>query len=92
MTFDALFSKTSSFNPSATEPDGFAEALAESQASQDLKVRAAALSKLQHLVMDNALMVPLVFDAQFNAFSKKVKGFEPNLFGRMRLDSVYLEG
>ena len=31
------------------------------------------------------------FDAQYNAFAKKVKGFEPNLFGRMRLDSVSIE-
>jgi ABC-type transport system substrate-binding protein len=29
MIFDALFSKSSSFNPSGTEPDGFADALAQ---------------------------------------------------------------
>jgi hypothetical protein len=36
-------------------------------------------------------MVPLVFDAQFSAFTKRVKGYKPNLFGRLRLDRMYLE-
>jgi ABC-type transport system substrate-binding protein len=92
MTFDALFGKGSAFNPSAVEPDGFGDALAQSQTTTDLKARTAALAKVQQIVADNALMVPLVFDAQFNAYAKTVKGFEPNLFGRMRLDGVYLEG
>jgi peptide/nickel transport system substrate-binding protein len=37
-------------------------------------------------------MVPLVFDSQYVAFSKKVKGYRPNLFGRPRYDNVSLEG
>ena len=37
-------------------------------------------------------MVPLVFDSQFVVFSKKVKGYQPNLFGRPRYDNVSIEG
>ena len=87
-----LRDRVAELGATVVEPDGFGEALAQSQAGTEIKARAAALSKVQHIVADNALMVPLVFDAQFNAFAKQVKGFEPNLFGRMRLDSVYLEG
>lgn len=90
-TYDALFSKASPFNASGVETVGFADALAASQAVPDLKQRAAALGKVAQIVSDNALMVPLVFDAQYNAYTKAVKGFEPNLFGRMRLDTVSLE-
>ena len=90
-TYDALFSKGSPFNASGVEPDGFGDALAASQAVPDLKQRAAALGKVAQIVSDNALMVPMVFDGQYNAFTKAVKGFEPNLFGRMRLDTVSLE-
>ncbi len=89
--FNALFSKDSPSNPSGIEPDGFGDALVQSQASLDLKTRAQALSKVAHIVAENALIVPLVFDAQYSAFGKKVKGYKPTLFGRMRLDTVYLE-
>ncbi|HXQ52203.1 MAG TPA: ABC transporter substrate-binding protein [Stellaceae bacterium] len=92
MTFRDLFSKESFYNPARTEPDGFADALAETEASEDFAVRAKALSKVQHIVSDNALMVPLIFDAQYTAFATKVKNWRTNLFGRPRFDDVYLEG
>ncbi len=91
MMFNTLFSKDSPSNPSGMEPDGFADALAATQAVPDIKTRVQALSKIQHIVADNALMVPLVFDAQFSAFTKHVKGYKPNLFGRLRLDGMSLE-
>jgi ABC-type transport system substrate-binding protein len=90
-TYDALFSKASPFNASGVEPDGFGDALAASQAVPDLKQRAAVLAKVAQIVSDQALIVPLAFDAQYNTFTKKVAGFEPNLFGRMRLDTVSIE-
>jgi peptide/nickel transport system substrate-binding protein len=91
MMFNTLFSKDSPSNPSGLEPDGFADLLAQSQASADIKVRKAAIAKLSRLVSDNALTVPLVFDAQFSAFTKKVKGYRPTLFGRLRLDTIDLQ-
>jgi peptide/nickel transport system permease protein/peptide/nickel transport system substrate-binding protein len=91
MMFNTLFSKDSPSNPSGLEPDGFADLLAQSQASADIKVRKAAIAKLSRLVSDNALTVPLVFDAQFSAFNKKVKGYRPTLFGRLRLDTIDLQ-
>lgn len=91
MTLRDLFSKDSFYNPARTEPEGFGDALATTEASQDLSVRAKLLSKAQHIVSDNALMVPLVFDSQFVVYAKKVKGYQPNLFGRPRYDNVWIE-
>ena len=90
-TFRAIFSKDSFYNPARTEPDGFGAALAASEASQDLSVRVKALSKVQHIVSDNALMVPLVFDSDYVAYSKKVKGYRSNLVGRPRYDTVSID-
>jgi len=90
-TFRALFSKDSFYNPARTEPDGFGAALAASESSQDIGVRIKGLSKVQHMVSDNALMVPLVFDSSYVVFSKKVKGFKSNLVGRPRYDNVSIE-
>jgi peptide/nickel transport system substrate-binding protein len=91
MTFRDLFSKDSFYNPARAEPDGFGAALAATEATQDTAVRVKALSKVQHIIADSALMVPLVFDSQYAVFSKKVKGFQPNLFGRARYENVSLE-
>ena len=45
MTLRDLFSKDSFYNPARTEPDGFGEALATTEASQDLSVRAKLLAR-----------------------------------------------
>ncbi len=71
MTFRDLFSKNSFYNPARTEPAGYDAALAETEASRDPSVRAKLLSKVQHMVADNALMVPLVFDSQYVVYSRK---------------------
>jgi ABC-type transport system substrate-binding protein len=91
MTFRDLFSKDSFYNPARTEPDGYGAALAATEASHDPSVRAKFLSRVQHIVSDNALMVPLVFDSQYVVYTKKVNGYQPNLFGRPRYDNVSLE-
>ncbi len=91
MTFRDLFSKDSFYNPAHTEPDGYGAALAATEASRDLSVRAKLLAKVQRMAAESALMVPLVFDAQFVVYSKKVKGYQPNLFGRPRYDNVSLD-
>jgi ABC-type transport system substrate-binding protein len=54
MTFRDLFSRDSFYNPSRTEPDGYGLALAATEASRDPSVRAKFLSKVQHIVADNA--------------------------------------
>lgn len=87
-----LFSARAFLNPARTEPAGLSEALALSEASEDLAVRKEALAKVQRIVAENALMAPLVFDSQFTVYSKKIKGYQPNLFGRLRFDGVKVDG
>jgi hypothetical protein len=36
-------------------------------------------------------MVPLVFDSDYVAYSKKVKGYRSNLVGRPRYDTVSID-
>ncbi len=44
------------------------------------------------MVHDQALYAPLIFQAQYSAFSRRVRGFESNLLGKARFDTVQLEG
>jgi len=91
ITFRDLFSAKAFLNPARTEPPGFSEALALSEASEDLVERKKALAKVQRLVAEHALMAPLIFDSQFTVMSKKIKGYQPNLFGRLRFDGMSIE-
>ena len=91
-TFRDLFGKQAFLNAGHWEPEGFNEALVASEATSDLAVRKQALAKVQRIVAENALMVPLIFDPQFTVMSKRVEGFTPNLFGRLRFDTISVTG
>jgi ABC-type transport system substrate-binding protein len=66
-------------------------ALLETRASEDIEARKAAFSKVQKIVCDGALVVPLAFQLELDALAGKVKGYKPNLLGKPRYDGVWLE-
>jgi peptide/nickel transport system substrate-binding protein len=66
-------------------------ALLETRASEDIEMRKAAFSKVQKIVCDAALVVPLAFQLELDALAGKVKGYKPNLLGKPRYDGVWLE-
>ncbi len=89
LIYQTLFGKGAYFNAGRGETPGFAAALAATEASTDLAARKAAFVPLQKLVLDQALMLPIMFDPNITAFTKKVQGFVPNLIGKARFDGVY---
>jgi ABC-type transport system substrate-binding protein len=91
LTLRDLFGNKAFLNPARWEPAGFGEAIAASESSEDLAVRKQALAKAQRIVAEQALMAPLVFDSQFSIYSKKIKGYKPNLFGRLRFDNMSID-
>jgi len=88
VTLRDLFAKNTFLNASKSEPDGFSEAIAASVATEDLAGRKAALARVQKIVAENALMVPLAFDPSYVVMTKSVAGYRKNLFGRIRFDTV----
>jgi peptide/nickel transport system permease protein/peptide/nickel transport system substrate-binding protein len=87
-----MFAKDSYYNAGRTEwsPE-LTAALLETRASEDLDARKAAFAKVQKIVVDAALVVPLVFQLELDAQVAKVKGYRPNLLGKPRFDGVWLE-
>ena len=67
-------------------------ALQATRAVEDIESRRQAFAKLQRLVTENALLVPLVFQFELDAHSQRVKGFKPNLLGKPKFENVWLEG
>lgn len=83
-----IFGKSSPYNGGRKEIPGMEEALAESRNGSSNEVRKTGLSKVQRIACEQAVYVPLVFDANVTAMSKKLTGFEPNMLGRPRYESV----
>jgi ABC-type transport system substrate-binding protein len=92
LTYSLMFAKESYYNAGRTEwsPE-LTAALLESRASEDLEARKAAFSKVQKIVVEQALVVPLVFQLELDAQTAKVKGYRPNLLGKPRFDGVWLD-
>jgi peptide/nickel transport system permease protein/peptide/nickel transport system substrate-binding protein len=92
LTYSLMFAKGSYYNAGRTEwsPE-LTAALLESRASEDLEARKAAFAKVQKIVVDSALVVPLLFQLELDAHAAKVKGYRPNLLGKPRFDGVWLE-
>jgi peptide/nickel transport system permease protein/peptide/nickel transport system substrate-binding protein len=92
LTYSLMFAKDSYYNAGRTEwsPE-LTAALLETRASEDLEARKAAFAKVQKIVVNGALVVPLVFQLELDAQVAKVKGYRPNLLGKPRFDGVWLE-
>ena len=92
LSYSLMFGKNAYFNPSRLEGGpGMDAALAATRSTSDQEKRKAAFSVVQRMVHDQALYAPLIFQAQYSAFTKRVHGFEPNLLGKARFDTVRLD-
>ncbi len=86
-----LFGKGGFYNAGDVETPGLEELLVETAGVDDLKARTALFSKLQHSVLDNALMLPMMFEALISAFNTKVQNYQPNLLGKPKLQTIWLD-
>lgn len=91
MTYSGMFAKGSFYNAGRGEfsPE-LAALLLQSRAREDLDFRRGVFSKIQRIVMENALVVPLAIQYQLAAATQPVQGFEANLLGKPRFNDVWL--
>jgi ABC-type transport system substrate-binding protein len=92
LSYSLMFLKDAYYNPGRVEvsPE-LTAAISASRVSEDLEGRREAFAKVQRLVMENALCVPLAFQFELDAYSTKVKGYKPNLLGKPKFEEVWLE-
>jgi len=92
LTYTLMYSKDSYFNAGrADAPADLPEALKATRLTENIDERKKAFSKVQRIVMENALVCPLAFQFELDALSAKVKGFKPNLLGKPKYEGVWLE-
>ncbi|MES1940003.1 dipeptide ABC transporter (Dipeptide-binding protein) [Salinisphaera sp. T5B8] len=93
LSYSLMYNQESYFNAGdKAPPEGFAEALLASRSSDDLATRKEALAKVQRLVMEDALVVPLAFRESIVATNDKVQNLRNNLLGKPKFNSVSLKG
>lgn len=91
LTMQLMFAKDSYFNAGKTDPaPGRAEAQLETQAVEDIGERKKAFAKLQRIVAEQALFVPIVVQYDLQALTGGVQGYEPNLLGKPKFENVWL--
>jgi ABC-type transport system substrate-binding protein len=89
--YDNLFSKDAYFNAGGVELPGYRELLDATMASTDRAARKAAFAKLQRFVVENALLVPLLFNTAITVRHPRVKGFVWGMIGKPKCTEVWLD-
>ncbi len=91
MSYALMYGKNAYFNAGRADvPAGLDDAIKASRATEDLAIRKRELAKVQRIVMEHALVVPLAFQFELNAMNKKVMGYQPNLLGKPKYENVWL--
>lgn len=92
LTYTLMYSKESYFNAGRADvPADLPDALKATRITENIDERKKAFSKVQRIVMENALVCPLAFQFELDALSSKVKGYKPNLLGKPKYEGVWLE-
>ena len=92
-TYALMFAAGAFYNASRIEavPE-IGPAILETRKYQDIPARKQAFSRLQKIVTENALVIPLLFQYEMDAYTQKVKGYQPNLLGKPKFEHVWLDG
>jgi len=89
--YDNLFSKNAYFNAGGVELPGYREALLATLSATDNAARKAAFAALQKFVVENALLVPVLFNTTVAVSTPRVKNFQVGLMDKPKVTEVWLE-
>lgn len=92
LTYTLMYSKESYFNAARADvPAELPDALKATRVTENIDERKKAFAKVQRIVMENALVCPLAFQFELDAYAAKVNGYRPNLLGKPKYEGVWLE-
>lgn len=93
LSYALMYTQDSFFNAGkVAPPEGFTEALLQSRSNADVEERKAALARVQRIVMEQALVLPIAFREDIIAASASVKGLRSNLLGKPKFKDVTVAG
>lgn len=91
LTYQLLLHPDSAFNIGRAVPSPeLIAAIAASRTVESLDERRAAMARVLRLEREFALTLPLAFEPEITALSRRVRNYIPNLAGRPRFEQVWL--
>lgn len=90
-TYERLFSAAGQFNAGKTEVEGFRELIDQTKATTDQEERKAAFAKLERLVIEQALHMPMYTSSAMLLRSSKLMDFHFGLVHSPRFHRVWLD-
>ena len=75
----------------SVELPGYRELLDATLATDDRAQRKAAFAKLQRFQVENALLVPLMFNTSVSSFTPQVKNFIWGMIDKPKVTEVWLD-
>lgn len=91
-TYALMYDQGAYFNAGrVAPPEGFNEALLRSRSTSDIDERRKALSEVQRLVMEHALVVPLAFRNEIAVGDGKAQNLSATLLGKPKFENVSLK-
>ena len=88
--YDNLFSKNAYFNAGSVELPGYRELLLATLSAPDNAARKIAFGALQRFVVENALLVPVLFNTSVAVSHPRVKNFQVGLMDKPKVTEVWL--
>ena len=90
-TFAANYSPNSAYDAPYEAPPGLMDAMAGTIADESTDARSKAVSRFSQIAMKQyALILPLTTEPSIQAYSDKVHGYVPNLYGKPILNGIWL--
>ena len=91
LSYALMYLKNAYFNAGQVEASPeLTAAIMASRGTSDQAERKRHLATVQKIVTDLALVAPLMFPSELDAFQAKVQGFKPNLLGKPKFENVSL--
>ena len=89
MSYSLMYAKDAYYNAGRSEFSPELSMLLQlSRSKEDLEFRKGVFSKIQRLVMENALVAPLAFQFELDALAGPVQGYVPNLLGKPKFNNI----
>src|SRR5262249_33123866 len=91
LSYELMFRGDSYFNVGKAELPGLKEAMAAVAAAETQQAQTAAIRDVAAIVAGEAPYIPVFFQIDDAAYHANVRGYQPNLLGKPKFLSVYLQ-
>ncbi len=92
ITINQLFSKDSFYNPGGYSTSEIESLISKAASTYDQDERATLYKEInEKAILEEAMIIPIIFEPVVSAMNQQVQGFEPNMMGKPVFSSIWLD-